>query len=244
MAITKGRIALNNRFIEVFRLLEDRGDIIKNDRGGKGMGDFAEKILGNRAYGHIVRAYLDENKRRYISYDEARILCDIYKVNQSFLLEGKGKPFGIDITENTRASTNTLKGNILYTSVRAFAGSGEGAAAADYEEKDFFSIPGYTGNGYVAFPVDGNSMDPVILDGDIVVCEKITGVGELRDNEIYAVRTHTGMWIKYVQKIENSKRRVIKLKLISANYLEFDPIEVDVDEYIELYKVISRISKF
>lgn len=244
MAITKERIALNDRFIEVFGLLEDRGDIIKNDRSGKGMGDFAEKILGKRAYGHIVRAYLDTNKRRYISYDEARILCGIYNVNPKFLLEGKGKPFGIDITENISSSHSIEQGNILFTSVRAFAGSGESAASPEYEEKDFFNIPGYSGSGYVAFPVEGNSMDPVILDGDIVVCEKITGVGELKDNEIYAVRTHNGMWIKYVQKIENNKRRVIRLKLISANYLEFDPIKVDVDEYIEIYKVISRISKF
>ena len=55
------RIVLNERFVKIFNALEDQGKIVKNDRGGKGMGDFADKILGNRGYGHIVRAFL--NKR-------------------------------------------------------------------------------------------------------------------------------------------------------------------------------------
>ena len=37
--IRNDRIQLNERFIKVFKLLEERGDIVKNDRGGRGMGD-------------------------------------------------------------------------------------------------------------------------------------------------------------------------------------------------------------
>mgnify|MGYP000147374523 CR=1 FL=1 len=43
--IREDRVQLNERFIKVFKLLEERGEIVKNDRGGKGMGDFAEKLL-------------------------------------------------------------------------------------------------------------------------------------------------------------------------------------------------------
>ena len=62
--IREDRVKLNERFINVFQLLEERGDIVLNDRSGKGMGDFAKKILGNRAYGHIVRAFLNEDDKR------------------------------------------------------------------------------------------------------------------------------------------------------------------------------------
>ncbi len=55
--IREDRILLNERFIKVFHLLEEKGVVVKNDRNGRGMGDFAEKVLGNRAYGHIIRAY-------------------------------------------------------------------------------------------------------------------------------------------------------------------------------------------
>ena len=72
--IREDRLQLNDRFIRVFQLLEERGVIVKNDRGGKGMGDFAEKILGNRAYGHIVRAYLNPKDKRCIDYGQVRLL--------------------------------------------------------------------------------------------------------------------------------------------------------------------------
>mgnify|MGYP000920104134 CR=1 FL=1 len=48
--IREDRIQLNSRFIEVFKLLQERGEIVLNDRGGKGMGDFADGIP---VVGHI-----------------------------------------------------------------------------------------------------------------------------------------------------------------------------------------------
>ncbi|MEL7020492.1 MAG: peptidase S24/S26A/S26B, partial [Bacteroidota bacterium] len=92
--IREDRIQLNERFIKVFKLLEERGEIIKNDRRGKGMGDFAEKLLGNRAYGHIVRAFLNPKDKRVIDYRHARTLCELYGVNESYLVDGIGTPFG------------------------------------------------------------------------------------------------------------------------------------------------------
>ena len=66
--IREDRLELNERFIKVFKMLEERGEIVKNDRGGKGMGDFAERILGNKSYGHIIRAFLNPEDKRCIDY--------------------------------------------------------------------------------------------------------------------------------------------------------------------------------
>jgi len=41
--IKEDRLLLNERFSKVFQLLEERGVVVKNDRNGKGMGDFAAK---------------------------------------------------------------------------------------------------------------------------------------------------------------------------------------------------------
>ena len=76
--IREDRIELNNRFRKVFHLLEERGDIKKNDRGGKGLGDFAHKILGKRAYGHIITAYLNQGNQRCIDYRQAKLVCQHY----------------------------------------------------------------------------------------------------------------------------------------------------------------------
>ncbi|MEZ4947990.1 MAG: peptidase S24/S26A/S26B, partial [Saprospiraceae bacterium] len=80
--INDDRKNLNDRFCKAFSLLEDKGIIVKNDRGGKGIGDFADKVLGNRAYGHIVRAFLNTESERVINYSQARTFCREYGINE------------------------------------------------------------------------------------------------------------------------------------------------------------------
>jgi Peptidase S24-like len=241
--IRDDRIQLNNRFIEVFKLLEEKGDIVLNDRSGKGIGDFAEKILGNRGYGHIVRAFLNEEDKRVIDYRHARMMCRIYGINESYLIDGIGTPFGFDLPQSNQSSdSNIRKGNILFTTVQAFAGSGTDVGGSAKEDNEYFSLPGVSGNGLVAFPVEGNSMEPVIMDGDVVICRQINGVHEIKDNEIYAVKSNGSLWIKYVQKVKNNKGHVSSLKMISANNLEFDPFDEEVNEHTRLYELIRKIS--
>ncbi len=242
--IREDRVQLNKRFVEVFNLLEERGDIVLNDRSGKGMGDFAEKILGNRGYGHIVRAFLNEDDKRVLDYRHARMICRIYGVNESYLIDGEGTPFGFELLpqNNLTGDAKRSKANILFTTVQAFAGSGTDVGGSSKEDNEYFSFPGVTGDGLVAFPVEGTSMEPVIMDRDIVICRQINGVHEIKDNEIYAVKSNGSLWIKFVQKIPNKKGRVTSLKLISANNLEFDPFEEEVNEHTRLYHLIRRIS--
>ena len=241
--IREDRINLNQRFVKIFKLLEERGDIIKNDRNGKGMGDFAQKILGNRAYGHIVRAYLNEDDKRCLDYRQARILCREYGVNESYLLDGIGTPFGFEIPQKAeKQDDNPRVGNILFTTTEAFAGATIENNSFTFEDNDYFNIPGLAGNNLVAFPIKGDSMEPVINNGDVVVCKQINGVSEIRDNKIYAVKSRSSIWVKYVQRIPNAKGRVAHLKLISANHLEYDPFVEEVNEYTRIYEVIRRIS--
>lgn len=243
--IRDDRVQLNERFIKVFNLLQERGDIVMNDRSGKGIGDFAEKILGNRGYGHIVRAFLNEDDKRVIDYRHARMICRMYGVNESYLIDGIGTPFGFDLVPQSNLPGEPArknKGNILFTTVQAFAGSGTDIGGSAKEDNEYFSFPGVTGSGLVAFPVEGTSMEPVIMEGDVVICREINGVHEIKDNEIYAVKSNGTIWIKYVQKILSKKGHVTALKLISANNLEYDPFVEEVNEHTRLYQLIRRVS--
>lgn len=241
--IHEDRIELNERFIHVFSLLESRGDIVKNDRNGKGVGDLAEKILGNRAYGHIIRAFLKGDNKRVIDYHQAQKLCDLFNINENYLLRGQGEPFGMSLEtmRQEQSASHILNGNILFTSKAAFAGSAVDVGQS--EELEYFSVPGLEGSGLVAFPIDGNSMEPVIMDKDIVICREMSSLNEIRDNDMYAIKNDGSLWVKYVKKIKDGQGRIIKLNLISANYLEHDPFEIDVNQYTRLYKVNSRINQ-
>ncbi len=244
--IRDDRIQLNERFRKVFNLLVERGDIVPNDRGGKGIGDFAEKILGNRSYGHIVRAFLNDDDKRCIDYRHARMLCREYGVNEAYLVDGLGTPFGFDIpkTTQTQEPANTYRrSNILFTSTEAFAGSAVDVGGFASEDHEYFNIPGLGGSGLVAFPIHGNSMEPIIQDGDLVICRELQSLHEIRDNKIYAVKNNGAIWVKYVQKITDKNNRVVQLKLISANHLEHDPFIEEVNEYTRLYQVVRKIAE-
>jgi len=245
--IREDRIALNRRFRKVFKLLEERGDIVLNDRNGRGIGDFADKILGNRAYGHIIRAFLNPDDKRCIDYRHARSICHEYGVNESYLIDGVGTPFGFDVPDPSSFPADAEvapRGNILLTTTEAFAGTSVDVGGFAKEDVEYFNIPGLSGSGMVAFPINGNSMEPVIMDNDLVVCREINGPHELRDNKIYAVKNNGSIWVKYVQKVEDRNGRVTHLKLISANHLEHDPFVEEVNEYTRLYQVVRRISEF
>ncbi len=237
--ITEDRIELNDRFRKIFALLEEKGKIVKNDRSGLGMGDFADKVLGNRAYGHIVRAFLNPKDKRVIDYHQARNLCEAYGINETWMLHGKGTPFGLDPVSVMPQQHDGRRQNILFTTTQAFAGSAIDTAAE--EEIDYFSIPGLEGTDLVAFPIKGNSMEPVIMNGDVVVCNEIESIHQIKDNEIYAVKSSGSVWVKYLQKIPDSRGRISALRMISANHLEHDPFEEEINEYTRIYRVVRRI---
>ena len=246
--IRQDRVTLNERFLRVFKQLEDRGTIVKNDRNGRGVGDVAEKVLGNKSYGHIIRAYLDTSSKRVIDYGQARQFCRAYNINEAYMIDGIGQPFEDDIMSSKAYEMYTFsdapKGNIMFTSVEAFAGTAVDVGSFSRESANFFAIPGISGGNLVAFPINGNSMEPVIGNGDIVVCREINSVQDVKENDIYAVRANGSVWVKYVQCVKNRAGRVTSLKLISANYLEHDPFVEEVNEFTKLYKVIRRISQF
>ncbi len=246
--IREDRIELNKRFVKVFKMLQDKSTIIKNDRNGRGIGDVAEKVLGNGTYGHIIRAYLDDDNKRVIDYNQARTFCRAYSINEAYIIDGIGSPFDTDKPEGALMdmyiSGEIKSGNILFTSVEAFAGATAGLDSFARETNTNFSLPGISGGNLVAFPINGNSMEPVINNHDIVVCREVNSIQEIRENDICAVRSNGSVWVKYIQPVKNKNGRVVQLKLVSANYLEHDPFVEEVNENTRLYKVIRRISQF
>ncbi len=242
--ITEDRILLNDRFRVVFTLLEERGVIVKNDRSGRGMGDFAEKLLNNRAYGHIIRAYLNEDDKRVISYSQARTLCREFGISEAYMLDGVGSPFDTEPVYNKRMVEASIpEGKIRFTSFEAFAGYAMDAGARALEEdSELFSLPGLNQDGLVAFPINGNSMEPIITDGDVVICREVPSLKNIKDSSIYAVKSNGNVWIKYIRPVIDGRGRTTALKLISANNLEHDPFVEEISDTTQIYRVIRRIT--
>ena len=102
------------------------------------------------------------------------------EVNESYLIDGIGTPFGFDLPRRNAAENAGKRRLGIYYILRfsAFAGTSIEAGGFANEDKEYFAIPGVAGSGLVAFPIDGNSMDPVIQDTDIVICKEISSLKE------------------------------------------------------------------
>lgn len=249
---------LNQRFKVVFQHLVDKGEVVKSSRE-KGMSSFAEKIMGNKSYGHIVRAYLKDSDARTITYPQAKRLVKHYGVNWTYMFEGKGAIFVSDKEEEnfsnkeisagspksddvfTKTNVPKHKTNIVFSSISAFASSTVDVGV--HEDSERFYIPGMQGE-HIAFYIKGESMTPTISDGDMVICRSLDSNERIIENEIYAIVTSSGnVMVKRVQKILNKHRQLQGIKCISDNYLEHDPFTLTINEVQKLLKVERKLTE-
>ncbi len=232
------RQELNRRFAEVFQALVEQGAIVKSDRS-KSKTAFASK-LGTK--GHIIDLYL--KGKRQITYEQAKLLCSNFGVNELFLFQGIGSPFEKTKLPDPEEKLAMALGinfspNILFTNVEAFASNTVGVDLL--EENERFHIPGVNGD-LVAFNINGDSMAPTILASDMVICKPIEFQDEMIDNEVYAVVTNQSVWVKRVQRCFDRHHKWTHLKLISDNHEEFDPFIIEIGEVRKLLKVTRRLT--
>lgn len=232
------RQELNRRFKEVFDLLVKQGEIIKSNRL-KSKSAFAERI-GTK--GHIIDLYLQD--KRKITYEQTKQLCSVYQVSELFMFQGIGKPFEKSKIPNSEEKLAMVLGinfspNILFTNVEAFASNTIGVDLL--EENHHFHIPGVRGD-LVAFNINGNSMSPTIVEGDMVICMPLENKNEMIDNEIYAIVTNESVWVKRVQRCYDRHSNWSHLRLVSDNFDEFDPFIIEISEVRKLLKVKKRLT--
>ncbi|MEL6865699.1 MAG: S24 family peptidase [Bacteroidota bacterium] len=232
------RQELNRRFKAIYLALEQKGEIIKNNRS-KSKAAFAQKI-GTK--GHIVDLFLKDE--RTITYEQAKKLCIAYHISEAYMFQGIGTPFEkINLPDSEEKLAMALginfSPNILFTSVEAFASNTIGVDLL--EENERFRIPGLKGD-LVAFNINGESMRPTINAGDMVICMPLESNDEMIDNEIYAVVTNQSVWVKRVQRCLDRHNSWTHLRLISDNREEFDPFIIEIGEVRKLLKVKRRLT--
>ncbi len=233
------RQELNRRFKKVFEALVDKGEIVKSHRQ-KSKSAFAAK-LGTKT--HIINLYLKGERK--ITYEQAKLLCSKYGVNENFMFQGIGEPFS-DVSRLPDPAKRLCVAlgidfppNILFTNAEGFASNTIGVDL--WEENERFRIPGITGD-LVAFYINGDSMVPTIDAGDMVICSPVDNDAKLDEEEVYAVVSNSCVWVKRLQRCFDRHGVCTHLRLISDNHEEFDPFIIELEEVRRLLKVTRRIT--
>ena len=107
-----------------------------------------------------------------------------------------------------------------------------------------FHIPGET-NNLIAFNVCDDSLLPDIRYGDIVMCQELNSLSDIKDDKIYVVAVLESIWIKKVKTIkDNETRDIVQLKLFAGNSKKTDVFFVPISDVKGIYRVKHKLSGF
>lgn len=166
-----------------------------------------------------------------------KILLAYPDLSPDWLLTGSGEMLKND-TDTLYASTTDSPAGIPLIPAKAMAGFLTGEVTINEADCERIDIPGVKAD--FAIPVSGDSMTPLYLSGDMVICQFVN----LSDmffqwGKVYVINTNQGVLIKKVRPgISGSS-----IKLISENP-DYDPIDLPLSDIyqIALVKGLVRLT--
>ncbi|WP_343688563.1 LexA family transcriptional regulator [Chitinophaga sp.] len=198
--------------------------------------EFADKLGIKRS---LLGAY--EEERAEPRTEVLELVSDMFRVSIDDLLRRDvGSQKDTFLEKRRQQKLGTTRQNIEFVPVKAAAGYLAGYNDDEFiEELNTFTLPMMGAGSYRAFEIAGDSMLPT-PSGSVIVCHKVDGWEDIRNNEAYVVVTsREGIVYKRLLK---SNRNKGKLTLVSDNP-QFEPYSVGMDEVLELWQSDAVISK-
>ena len=88
--------------------------------------------------------------------------------------------------------------------------------------------------GLAVLPVDGQSMEPVIRAGEMVLVDRSEAGQRVRDG-IYAISLEDELLVKHIQRLPGNRLRV------SSENKIYDPFEIDLTDESLQFKILGRV---
>lgn len=175
-----------------------------------------------------------EAGRNKITYDQLQTLVGTLKVNPYYLLNGEGEMFETS-SQSSNSKVRLIEGGSPLVTVSARASYSEGSQNSI--ELPVVKIPGIQDDQAQVFEVEGDSMEPLLSDGDFIACSKLTEARHARSGLMYVVvsKSH-GVVVKNVQFSPRSLRCV-------SQSPEVAPFSIPVSDVLELWEVQVRITR-
>jgi phage repressor protein C with HTH and peptisase S24 domain len=147
-----------------------------------------------------------------------------------------GQEGGVQIIEEDEVAYRKKVRHIPFMGTSARAGE----PAIDLSQDDDrveLTIPNLPYDRVVAFDVDGDSMAPNLLNGDIIICNQLDRLATLMPNVIYVIENKDAeRLIKYVQ--QHSKYLLCR----SNDPVAYPDIKIDYDNIVHIYQFRLRLT--
>lgn len=191
---------------------------------------FSQQYVAENLFISQAAYSLIENSQNGIVAEHIVNLSKLYNVTTDYILKGNNRLVQMSYEE----------GFLPFIKVKAHAGyiknSIEGLDGVEYE---WCKIPGYKGSqNYVLFEVEGASMNPTILPGDIIICHKHQQWDEILDGSIVLLVTNESILVKRLKHTENKNKFLFE----NDNSEEKEALILRHSEIKEIFLVSGKIT--
>lgn len=105
---------------------------------------------------------------------------------------------------------------------------------------EIIKIPNLLGDGMIAFPLEGDSMEPNFFEGEIVVCREMDNWDKIKDHKEYVIFHDGRLVLKRVKKII-VKDEETSYQLISDNYMNHNPYIITPTNETRFFKLLMHM---
>lgn len=191
------------------------------------------QAIGRRYYYQILYSIL--RGKVQMSIKKFEIICSTLGVRNEFAKKGIGHPF-IKLQSNVFLDTKrafkpfTFDENPLrITASESYLGGTDSIWRDPVLQKE------------LDFIVMGTSMEPQFVADDILKCELIESINEIKNGENYVfnIRGYDVLMLKQVEVVKQLER----LNLVSLNK-EHQPFVVDMVDIVQIYRIVAMQRNF
>jgi transcriptional regulator with XRE-family HTH domain len=156
---------------------------------------FSQKHVAERLFISQAAYSLIENSQNGIVAEHIINLSKLYDVTTDYLLKGDKFVIKMSITN----------GFVPYIGVSAHAGFIKNFDTDEHlESYDWFRIPGFNPTqNQKLFEVEGNSMAPTVLSGDVVICQSQKKLENVLDGSLVLIISKEAILIKRIRVSED-----------------------------------------
>ncbi|WP_345369293.1 S24 family peptidase [Algivirga pacifica] len=162
------------------------------------------------------------------------------QLNPTWLLTGKGSM----LLENERKEVKTIndphENDVLVPVYNIEASAGIGFLNGSEYIMDQIKIP-FAEKGDVAISINGDSMYPVIDDGDLAVIRQFPFHDYVMYGNIYVIVTDEASFCKVIKKSDNPE--TLLMRSLNKEYEDFE-IPIRLIRYVYLVVGVVRMKKF
>lgn len=194
----------------------------------------------------FLRSYVRGDDRRSVpTIEKAKLICDALGLD--FYIGPKRQPADAPVVDPSRDDDFTL--------IQAYpveASAGPGATAVDVApdgalafRKAWLSRRGISAASAALLRARGDSMQPVIWDGDLLLVDRSKTTPQVRahgrsrrrgyQEDVYVVELHGDLRVKAIRRPDEDR-----LILVSENRLAFDPEVLKGDEIAQL-RIVGKV---